>query len=314
MKNEIIIRNAQREDVRQIAEILVEDWKKAYRGIIDDDFLDAMDADQRYEIEVKRYQKYVVATEGSAVLGYAWLEMTGDGAADCEVVALYVRYSRRNGGIGKRLLQDAMRRFREAGKKRMILWCLKENDEARRFYERAGGQAFGTGSHNWGGREYDMTAYLYDLEEAPTYEDAAAAIPPGRYRHFKGRDYEVIAVARHSETEEPMVVYRALYGEGGVWVRPASMWNETVERGGRKYRRFYRLDRIERVEQYERLFDEATARPDVEKLRLLDAYYTSGEWREDYEADERGEFPPDMKRGVLSQDALYDLLERGTKT
>ena len=314
MKNEIIIRNAQREDVRQIAEILVEDWKKAYRGIIDDDFLDAMDADQRYEIEVKRYQKYVVATEGSAVLGYAWLEMTGDGAADCEVVALYVRYSRRNGGIGKRLLQDAMRRFREAGKKRMILWCLKENDEARRFYERAGGQAFGTGSHNWGGREYDMTAYLYDLEEAPTYEDAVAAIPPGRYRHFKGRDYEVIAVARHSETEEPMVVYRALYGEGGVWVRPASMWNETVERGGRKYRRFYRLDRIERVEQYERLFDEATARPDAEKLRLLDAYYTSGEWREDYEADERDEFPPDMKRGVLWQDALYDLLERGTKT
>ena len=55
------------------------------------------------------------------------------------------------------------------------------------------------------------------------YEDAVAAIPPGRYRHFKGRDYEVIAVARHSETEEPLVVYRALYGEGGVWVRPASM-------------------------------------------------------------------------------------------
>lgn len=142
-----------------------------------------------------------------------------------------------------------------------------------------------------------------------TYEQAVAAIPPGRYRHFKGRDYEVIAVARHSETVETMVVYRALYGEGGVWVRPASMWNETVERDGKTYRRFYRLDRIERVEQYERLFDKATARPDPQTLRLLDAYYTSGEWREDYEADERGEFPPDLKRGVLSQDALYDLLE-----
>ena len=46
------------------------------------------------------------------------------------------------------------------------------------------------------------------------------------------------------------------------------------------------------------------------KLRLLDAYYTSGDWREDYEADERGELPPELKRGVLSQDALYDLLER----
>lgn len=148
------------------------------------------------------------------------------------------------------------------------------------------------------------------VEYLPTYEEAVAAIPPGRYRHFKGGDYEVIAIARHSETEEPMVVYRALYGEGGVWVRPASMWNEAVARGGRTCRRFYRLDRIERVEQYERLFDEVTACPDEAKLRLLEAYCASGAWREDYEADERGELPPDLKRGVLSQDALYDLLER----
>ena len=70
-----------------------------------------------------------------------------------------------------------------------------------------------------------------------------------------------------------------------------------------------RLNRIERVEKFERLFDEAAISHDPEKLRLLDAYYTSGEWREDYEADERGELPPDLKRGVLSQDAVYDLLE-----
>ena len=52
----------------------------------------------------------------------------------------------------------------------------------------------------------------------------------GKYRHFKGNEYEVISLARHSETEEPMVVYRALYGEGGLWVRPLSMWNEQVDR------------------------------------------------------------------------------------
>ena len=52
----------------------------------------------------------------------------------------------------------------------------------------------------------------------------------GKYRHFKGMEYEVIGVARHSETEEPMVVYRALYGEGGLWVRPLSMWMEQVDR------------------------------------------------------------------------------------
>ena len=63
-------------------------------------------------------------------------------------------------------------------------------------------------------------------------------IKPGRYRHFKGKEYEVLYIATHSETREKMVVYRALYGERGVWVRPASMWNEVIERDGKTYRRF----------------------------------------------------------------------------
>ena len=65
-----------------------------------------------------------------------------------------------------------------------------------------------------------------------------STIQPGRYRHFKGKEYHVIGTARHSETREEMVVYRALYGDGGLWVRPAAMWNETVERDGKTYRRF----------------------------------------------------------------------------
>ena len=60
----------------------------------------------------------------------------------------------------------------------------------------------------------------------------------GRYRHFKGREYEVLHLARHSETEEELVVYRALYGDFSVWVRPAAMWNETVVRDGQSFRRF----------------------------------------------------------------------------
>lgn len=63
-------------------------------------------------------------------------------------------------------------------------------------------------------------------------------IKKGRYRHFKGNEYEVIGTARHSETTEEYVVYKALYGEGGLWVRPASMWNETIERDGKIFRRF----------------------------------------------------------------------------
>lgn len=60
----------------------------------------------------------------------------------------------------------------------------------------------------------------------------------GKYRHFKGGEYEVIGIAKHSETQEEMVVYRALYGNGEIWVRSASMWNETVEKDGETFLRF----------------------------------------------------------------------------
>lgn len=63
-------------------------------------------------------------------------------------------------------------------------------------------------------------------------------LKPGRYRHFKGNEYQLLGVATHSETMEPMVVYRALYGEQGLWVRPAAMWLETVERDGQTFQRF----------------------------------------------------------------------------
>lgn len=68
-----------------------------------------------------------------------------------------------------------------------------------------------------------------------------APVKPGKYRHFKGGRYEVLFTATHSETLEQMVVYRSLAG-GDVWVRPASMWNETVTRDGKTFRRFTPID------------------------------------------------------------------------
>lgn len=63
-------------------------------------------------------------------------------------------------------------------------------------------------------------------------------VKPGLYRHFKGNMYRVIGTARHSETMEEMVVYQALYGEMGLWVRPRNMFLETVERDGITFQRF----------------------------------------------------------------------------
>jgi hypothetical protein len=64
------------------------------------------------------------------------------------------------------------------------------------------------------------------------------AAPLGRYRHYKGNEYELVGVARHSETLEPMVVYRPLYGEGALWVRPYAMFFENVVIDGIEQRRF----------------------------------------------------------------------------
>ena len=61
---------------------------------------------------------------------------------------------------------------------------------------------------------------------------------PGRYRHYKGNEYRVVGIARHSETLEPLVVYEPLYGERGLWVRPAAMFTEQVEVGGARVPRF----------------------------------------------------------------------------
>lgn len=72
-------------------------------------------------------------------------------------------------------------------------------------------------------------------------EELGHMVIPGRYRHYKGQEYEVLGVARHSETEEEFVLYRALYGEFGLWVRPLGMFEELIEIDGRLIPRFCRL-------------------------------------------------------------------------
>ncbi|MDT8397860.1 MAG: DUF1653 domain-containing protein [Pseudomonadales bacterium] len=67
---------------------------------------------------------------------------------------------------------------------------------------------------------------------------SASPLPLGRYRHYKGKDYSVLGFARHSETGEMMVLYVPLYGEGGYWVRPLSMFSETLEKDGKTIPRF----------------------------------------------------------------------------
>ena len=97
-QGKIIIRQATQEDAWQIADILVEDWKMAYRGIIDHDYLDSMSVEERYQRELQRYRIYRVAAVEKEILGFAWNEMSDDEDADCEIIAIYIRYSKRKSG------------------------------------------------------------------------------------------------------------------------------------------------------------------------------------------------------------------------
>ena len=78
-------------------------------------------------------------------------------------------------------------------------------------------------------------------------------IPLGVYRHYKGNQYEVVGFAKHSETLEDMVIYKALYGEGGIWVRPLSMWDNPIEAGGKTVKRFEYVDAIDEPHSHNEL-------------------------------------------------------------
>ncbi len=82
---------------------------------------------------------------------------------------------------------------------------------------------------------------LCRAQEDTSFELASDALRPGLYRHFKGREYRLLHIALHSETLEPMVVYQAMYGARGIWVRPASMWSEFIVRNGVETQRFTRI-------------------------------------------------------------------------
>ena len=101
------------------------------------------------------------------------------------------------------------------------------------------------------GRKADVADPWYTGDFEQTYQDIVVGcrgfldsfieVEPGRYRHYKGNEYEVLGMARHSENLEALVIYRALYGEGKVWARPAVMWNEKVIVDGEEVPRFQRI-------------------------------------------------------------------------
>jgi hypothetical protein len=119
-------------------------------------------------------------------------------------------------------------------------------------------------------------------------------IKPGKYIHFKGKEYEVIATATHSETLEEMVIYQALYGDGGLWARPAAMWDEIIDLDGRRIKRFTHIDDIV-PETPPGIHNYSTP---SEKIKLFMSLFMGAMMFSLSDGRTRKKVPPDMSRSA----------------
>ena len=168
----IIIRNVKKEDLWSVSSIVVEGWKSAYRGIIDDEFLDSLKVEDNYNKRLKDYQEngFIVAEIDNEVVGFCRYTINNLFSQDvkdidCELCAIYVKPDMKRQGIGSALFQYVIQEQKKNENQKMILWCLKENYNSRKFYEKMGGILFSENEIEKGGKKYKEVGYKYNLSE-----------------------------------------------------------------------------------------------------------------------------------------------------
>ena len=167
----IIVRNVKKEDLRAVSEIVVRGWQTAYRGIIDDEYLDSLSIEANYQKRLKDYKEngFVVAELDNEVVGFCRYTLENLYSkempeVDGEICAIYVKPELKRNGIGRELFKYVFNEFRKNCNKKIILWCLKENYPSRAFYERMGGVLCGENTITKGGKEYKEVGFKYDID------------------------------------------------------------------------------------------------------------------------------------------------------
>jgi ribosomal protein S18 acetylase RimI-like enzyme len=163
----MIVREATVDDESAVAAIRNETWQSAYRGIVADDYLDAMslaDARARFaKVIASPDEHFFVAESGGTVIGFSVcgpereLELPFLG----EIYAIYVHPEMQRSGSGRLLMEASIRKLKTLGFTSLVLWSLAANP-SNRFYERMGGQRTATRKYDLGGRYYDLVAYEWD--------------------------------------------------------------------------------------------------------------------------------------------------------
>ena len=168
---DIIIRNARIEDIEAIADIKIDGWRTAYKGIIDDEFLDGMDRDT--EINKRKNNigntGLIVAESNGEVVGFSLYRDFNKNPenypnTDCEISSLYVKTSLKRKGLGRKMMKYVIEELQNKGKNKMILGCLKDNYPSRNFYEKMGGKILDYTKTSFGNKEYELVIYEYNIE------------------------------------------------------------------------------------------------------------------------------------------------------
>jgi len=167
----MVIRKMDREDIEQVVDINISCWKKIYRGIIDDKYLDLINKSDRVKKNLERYGKipYIVAVDNGKIVGFCSYSDCRDKENypkyDAEIITLYVNPNMLRQGIGNMLFNYVLEEFKSQGKSKMIIWCLKKNYNSRKFYEKMGGNVIGEKLIHIGEKEYEEVAYGYDISK-----------------------------------------------------------------------------------------------------------------------------------------------------
>ena len=166
----IIIRNVAEKDIPSVADIQVNGWKTAYKGIIDDAILNVMNKEEKIERFKVNYQKngFIVAELNNQVVGFCRYidsnKFTQDiSNIDCELLALYVNPDLKYNGIGTKLFQFVTNEFKSKNRTKMILWCLKDNEPSKKFYTKMGGKIIKERTIEIGEKEYLEVGFEYNI-------------------------------------------------------------------------------------------------------------------------------------------------------
>lgn len=171
-KKEIIIRSLVADDVPSVARIRVDGWRKAYSGVVDDEYLNSLDVEE----QARKFEKcigsdnFIVAIMDGEVVGFCRFLYDNSfspniGYVNCELTAIYVRPDLKGRGVGAKMFKDVVKKFKNKNKTTMIIWCLADNADSIAFYKHMGGEIKEEKIVQIGDKDYREVGIVYNLEK-----------------------------------------------------------------------------------------------------------------------------------------------------